>query len=86
MKANGNYASPFSSGFTLLHIPVSEIYTNSYGGKKNDGYAAITWTSSPASNDDYSMLVVLIETQNIYAQVTTYYDEWDYLSVRCMKD
>jgi hypothetical protein len=53
VKANGIYASPFSCGFTLLHIPVSEIYTNSYGGKKNDGYAAITWTSSPASNDDY---------------------------------
>jgi hypothetical protein len=53
VKANGSYASPFSCGFTLLHIPVSEIYTNSYGGKKNDGYAAITWTSSPASNDDY---------------------------------
>lgn len=53
MKANGNYASPFSCGLTLLHIPVSEIYTNSYGGKQNDGYAAITWTSSPTSNDDY---------------------------------
>jgi uncharacterized protein (TIGR02145 family) len=73
-------------GFTLLPIPVSGIYTNSYGGKKNDGYAAITWTSSLASSDDYSMLGILIETQNIYAKVTTYYDEWDYLSVRCVKD
>lgn len=73
-------------GFTLLPIPVSGIASNGLGGKKNDGYVALLWTSNRASTNDYTMDGVVFETQALGARITTYYDEWDYLSIRCVRD
>lgn len=73
-------------GFGLQPIPASSAFTNGLGGKKNDGYIALLWTSSRSFANDYSMEGVYFETQTIRATVMTYYDEWDYLSVRCVKN
>ena len=72
-------------GFALMPIPVSGIASNGLGGKKNDGYVALLWTSSRGTND-YTMNGVFFETQTLAARTMTYYDTWDYLSVRCIKD
>lgn len=73
-------------GFTLLPIPVSGIASNGLGGKKNDGYVALLWTSSRGTDDDYTMNGVFFETQTLTARTMTYYDTWDYLSIRCIRD
>lgn len=73
-------------GFTLLPIPVSGIASNGLGGKKNDGYVALLWTSSRGTDDDYTMNGVFFETQTLTARTMTYYDTWDYLSIRCVRD
>lgn len=70
-------------GFALLPIPVSSIATNSLGGKKNDGYVALLWTTSHETND--YIIGILFETQNIYVRDMSYYG-WNHLSARCVKD
>lgn len=73
-------------GFTLLSIPASSPATNGLGGKKHDGYIALLWTSSRGTDDDYTMNGVFFETQTLTARTMTYYDTWDYLSIRCIRD
>lgn len=73
-------------GFTLLPIPASSIAGNSLSANKRDGYIALLWTSSRDSTNDYTMNGVFFETQTMEARTLTYYDGWDYLSVRCIKD
>ena len=73
-------------GFTLLPIPASSIAGNSLSANKRDGYIALLWTSSRDSTNDYTMNGVFFETQTMEARTLTYYDGWDYLSIRCIKD
>ena len=73
-------------GFTLLPIPASSTATNGGGGNKHDGYIALLWTSSRGTSNDYTMDGVFFETQTLEARTMTYYDTWDYLSIRCVKN
>lgn len=73
-------------GFTLLPIPASSTATNGGGGNKHDGYIALLWTSSRGTSNDYTMDGVFFETQTLEARMMTYYDTWDYLSIRCVKN
>ncbi len=73
-------------GFALLPIPASSTATNGFGGRKHDGYVALLWTSSRAPTNDYTMDGVFFETQTLAARMMTYYDTWDYLSIRCVRD
>lgn len=73
-------------GFTLLPIPASSTATNGLGGNKHDGYIALLWTSSRGTGNDYTMDGVFFETQTLEARTMTYYDTWDYLSIRCVRD
>ena len=73
-------------GFTLLPIPASSTATNGNSASKHDGYVALLWTSSRAPTNDYTMDGVFFETQTLEARTMTYYDSWDYLSVRCVRD
>ncbi|MBR6832336.1 MAG: hypothetical protein IKM81_02940 [Fibrobacter sp.] len=73
-------------GFALLPIPASSTATNGLGGRKHDGYVAMLWTSNRAPTNDYTMDGVFFETQTLAARMMTYYDTWDYLSIRCVRD
>lgn len=73
-------------GFALLPIPASSTATNGQNANKHDGYVALLWTSSRAPTNDYTMDGVFFETQTMAARTMTYYDTWDYLSIRCVRD
>ena len=73
-------------GFALLPIPASSTATNGQSANKHDGYVALLWTSSRAPTNDYTMDGVFFETQTLAARMMTYYDTWDYLSIRCVRD
>ena len=65
-------------GFSVLAVPTSRAYIY--------GYEAMFWTSSPAINPSNSTHGIVFETQNIYVRTDCTYNNWEQLSVRCIKD
>ena len=66
------------------HLPSRDEWLKLFND--DDGYVALLWTSSRGTGNDYTMDGVFFETQTLEARTMTYYDSWDYLSVRCVRD
>ncbi|WP_308604510.1 FISUMP domain-containing protein [uncultured Fibrobacter sp.] len=71
--------------FGVLPIPITSIYTtHSYNPNKLDGYAALLWTAD--INDlSKTTIGIVFESQTIKATHINY-DQYDFLSIRCVKD
>ena len=74
------------SFFFISAVALVALLFSACSDNKHDGYLALLWTSSRGTGNDYTMDGVFFETQTLEARAMTYYDTWDYLSIRCVRD
>ena len=69
--------------FGVLPIPITSIYTTT-SPNKQDGYAALLWTAD-VNNLAKKTIGIVFESQTIKAKHINY-AQYDWLSIRCVKD